>query len=143
MLKNHRLVNRPAQIIASIAAGMLLSSVAFAAPEPPAPKEDSIHPQIRIEPRYPIQAAKDKIDGSVVLKFDIMKDGSVMNITVIKSVPQGIFDKESRRALKQWKYQASDNGAQDQHVQLDFVMGRDSPKPKNLMKDIERIKVKQ
>ena len=143
MLKNHRAVNRPAQAIASIAAGLLITSVAFASPEPPAPKEESIYPEVRIEPLYPLQAAKDKVEGSVVLQFDIMADGSVMNISVVKSVPQGIFDKESRRALKQWKYKASTSGATDQYVQLDFVMGKDSPKPKNLMEGIERIKVKK
>ncbi|NRA85052.1 MAG: M56 family metallopeptidase [Gammaproteobacteria bacterium] len=141
MLKSHRLVNRPAQAIAAMVAGLLITSVAFAAPEPPTQTDDSVYPEIRIEPRYPIQAAKDLLNGSVVLKFDIMTDGSVMNISVVKSVPQGIFDKESRRALKQWKYKASAAGATNQHVQLDFVMSNDSPKPKNLMADIERIKV--
>lgn len=143
MLKNHRLVNRPAQAIASVAAGLLITSVAFASPEPPMPKEESIHPVVRIEPLYPIQAAKDKLDGSVVLKFDILADGSVMNISVVKSVPQGIFDKESRRALKRWKYKSSASGATNQYVQLDFVMSKDSPKPKNLMNDIERVKVEK
>jgi len=143
MLKNHRLVNRPAQAIAGIAASLLITSVAFAAPEPPTPKEAAVYPEIRIEPRYPIAAAKDQVNGSVVLQFDIMSDGSVMNISVVKSVPQGVFDKVSRKALKQWKYKASAAGATDQYVQLDFVMGEDSPKPKNLMADIERIKVKQ
>ena len=142
MLKNHQLVNRPAQFMATLLAGIVMTSVAFASPPMPKEKGEKIHPEVRIEPRYPIQAAKDKIEGSVVLKFDIMADGSVMNISVVKSVPAAIFDKESRRALKQWKYKASANGASNVHVQLDFRMGKSATKPVDLMADIEKISVR-
>ncbi len=143
MLKDHSTVNRPAQLIAGLFAGLFMTSIAFANPPTPKGATESAKPEIRIQPRYPIAAAKGGIAGSVVLKFDIMPAGNVMNISVVKSVPEGIFDKESRRALKQWKYKASATGTKGAHVQLDFQLDDNSKKPLNLMDDIEKIDVTQ
>tara|TARA_B110001452_G_scaffold239707_1_gene220869 strand:- start:945 stop:2159 length:1215 start_codon:yes stop_codon:yes gene_type:complete len=143
MLKDHRSVNRPAQLVAGLFAGLFMTSIALANPPTPKDTSKSVEPEIRIQPRYPISAANDDITGSVVLKFDIMPAGNVMNISVVKSVPEGIFDKESRRALKQWKYKPSTNGTKDTHVQLDFVLADNGKKPLNLMDDIEKINVNQ
>ena len=37
-------------------------------------------PVIRVEPKYPVKAARDSQEGSVILQFDITKDGSTDNI---------------------------------------------------------------
>ena len=93
------------------------------------------HPTIRIEPKYPIEAAKNGVSGFVVLKFDIQSAGDVDNISIVKSYPQGTFDKTSVTALKQWLYEPSAHGSEDVMVQLDFEI--DGPKPQ-----MERIKIK-
>jgi TonB family protein len=104
------------------------------------PKEKaSLMPIIRVEPKYPIKAAMEKIEGSVVLKFDIDTDGSVKNVEVVVGKPANIFDKVAITALKQWQYEVSNELSQNNLVQLDFRMDENSDlKNVNL---IEKIRV--
>lgn len=88
-------------------------------------------PIVRVNPKYPISAARDGIEGWVVLAFDISEIGEVINISVIDSKPKRIFDKAAKRALKKWKYRAKyiDGSAITQrglNVQLEFKMGQQS-----------------
>jgi len=101
---------------------------------------NSVYPTHRIEPKYPVEAAKAGTEGSVVLKFNVEADGSVSHVEVVNGKPAYVFDKEAITALKQWRYQSSGKVAKNQLVQLDFVMGDSSSKPASL---IERIKVSQ
>jgi len=98
-----------------------------------------VYPEIRIEPKYPVQAAKDGVEGSVLLKFDIEPDGRTSNISVIAAKPENTFNKVAINALSQWKYKVESKGkAKDMTVQLDFLLGPSSKKPENL---VERIAV--
>jgi len=98
-----------------------------------------VHPIVRIEPKYPIQAARDRIEGAVVLKFDVNPAGKVENVSVIKAIPEQTFNKEARRALKQWEYNANGKYHKDLLVQLDFRMDKDSTFHTGNL--IEKIKV--
>ncbi|NRA62201.1 MAG: TonB family protein [Psychrobium sp.] len=147
MLKSQSLVNRPSQYLATLVAGVLLSSVAFAKPIPEMDNvaQNDVKPITRVNPRYPIQAAKDGVQGSVVLQFDITKTGEVENIVVLKSQPEGVFSKEARRALRLWRY-TPESAGKGNTVQLDFTIDiadlADIKKKKAYKKGIERIKVK-
>ena len=82
---------------------------------------------MRIQPQYPVTAARDGIEGWVQLAFDVNELGGVINIRIIDSYPKRIFDKEARKALRRWKYQPRvDEGKamiqKDMFVQLDFKM---------------------
>lgn len=90
-------------------------------------------PTMRIEPRYPLQAAQEGISGYVQIKFDVDGDGNVQNAKVIKAVPEQTFGKEALKAVTQWKYNATGKVHKDQLVQLDFEL--DTPA------DMERINV--
>jgi bla regulator protein BlaR1 len=92
---------------------------------------------MRVDPKYPIKAAQEKIEGSVVLKFDVTANGSVKNVEVVNAKPAYVFDKAAVVALQQWKYSAVGHRVEDVLVQLDFTMNEDS-KLENL---VERIKV--
>jgi protein TonB len=88
-------------------------------------------PIVRVNPKYPIRAARDGVEGWVVLAFDINTLGEVVNISVIDSQPKRTFDKAAKQALKKWKYKAKsiDGKAVAQHnfsVQLDFNMEQNS-----------------
>ena len=84
-------------------------------------------PIVRIEPKYPIQAARDGKEGWVRLSFTINEIGGVEDVTVIEAQPKRIFDKEAKRALRKWKYKPKvvDGKPQRQpglSVQLEFNM---------------------
>lgn len=85
-------------------------------------------PVMRVDPLYPAQAAVNKQEGSVILQFDIDKNGRPQNIQVLESIPQQIFDKSAVEALSQWQYKPRIQGGKAQKqtglkVQLDFKLG--------------------
>lgn len=141
---------KPAFIGLSIALGStLLAGVALANLAETAHSVDKTSmasPVIRIEPKYPIQAAQNNQEGSVILQFDITKDGSTDNIQVIESFPQQVFDKVSVAALKQWTYKPRIQGGQAQRqtgltVQLDYRMNPPNQGQSAMNSTIEKIKV--
>ena len=95
-------------------------------------------PIIRIEPKYPVAAAKAGTEGSVVLQFTVETDGAVTDVNVVKAVPENTFNKVAVTALKQWRYNATGEIHKDLLVQLDFAMSEEFPQRRSL---IERIEV--
>ena len=88
-------------------------------------------PIVRIEPKYPMQAARDGKEGWVKLSFTINEIGGVEDIEVIDADPKRVFDREARRALSKWKYKPKiqDGKAEKQFnmkVQLDFKLDASS-----------------
>jgi len=84
---------------------------------------------VRIDPKYPPQAAKDGIEGWVKLSFSIDATGAVVDVQVLDAEPKRIFDREAIKALKAWKYQPQmkDGKAvaqQGMQVQLDFSLDK-------------------
>ncbi len=84
-------------------------------------------PIVRIEPKYPVQAARDGLQGWVKMRFTILEDGSVGDVEVVEAEPKRVFDREAIRALKRWKYSPKvvDGKAVKQPgimVQLDFSL---------------------
>jgi len=84
-------------------------------------------PIVRIEPQYPISAARDGKEGWVQLSFTINELGGVEDVKVIKAEPKRVFDRAAKRALKKWKYKPKiiDGKALEvigQTVQLEFTL---------------------
>jgi protein TonB len=82
-------------------------------------------PIVRIEPKYPAQAARDGREGWVQLSFTIDELGGVTDIKVLAAEPKRLFDREAKRALRKWKYRPKvvDGKPQRQsgmQVQLEF-----------------------
>lgn len=100
--------------------GLWLQQPALAAANTAAKNEPA--PVMRVEPKYPIQAAEQKIEGYVQAKFDISAQGKVSNVRIMRSVPEATFDKVSITALEQWQYAATGHEHKDMLVQLDFAM---------------------
>ena len=60
-----------------------------------------------IAPQYPIQAAKDGIEGWVLLRFTVTEDGSVdaSSMQVMDAEPADIFDRSALRAAEKFLFQ--------------------------------------
>lgn len=55
--------------------------------------------------RYPDEALEDAIEGKVIVRFDVNKDGSISNITIVRSL-QTLLDAEAVRVINtmpKWK----------------------------------------
>lgn len=63
-----------------------------------------VTPLIRIEAQYPRRAAQQGLQGWVILQFDITALGTVSNIQILDFKPTNIFNKNSIKALRKWKY---------------------------------------
>lgn len=84
-------------------------------------------PLYRVEPRYPSKAQKRKVEGYVVLRFTIDATGRPKDIEVVEAEPSRMFERESIRALRNWKYQPKvENGVSieqfGQTVRLEFKL---------------------
>ncbi len=62
-------------------------------------------PSSKIQPRYPEIARKAKVQGTVILQAVIRKNGTVRNVTILKSPgPKFGFDEAAIAAVRQWRY---------------------------------------
>ncbi len=88
-----------------------------------------VMPLVRIEPQYPIKAARSGKEGWVQLKFDVTATGEVENVSIMQSKPGRIFNQAAKRALLKWKYRPMIVDGKPQMrkglmVQLDFKIQR-------------------
>lgn len=89
--------------------------------------DQETRPVVRMQPKYPTAAARDGVEGWVILSFSIDKVGNVIDIEVVDAEPKRIFDREARRALAKWKYKPQLVDGQPVvrtglEVQLDFSL---------------------
>ena len=81
-----------------------------------------LRPIVRIEPKYPITAVEQGIEGYVQLSFDLEFNGSVSNVQVVKAYPSDIFNDQAIIALKKWRYASEGRVVKGNVVQLDFSL---------------------
>jgi TonB family protein len=73
----------------------------------------------KVDPAYPAELMRDRVEGTVILYAIIHKDGSVGSVRVLHSV-QGRLDESARLALARWKFRpGTKNG---QAVDLEAVV---------------------
>lgn len=58
----------------------------------------------RVEPRYPVDAARRGQSGYVKMHYRVDEQGRVTDITVLDAYPQQLFIKEALKALQSWRY---------------------------------------
>lgn len=91
--------------------------------------DGSLRPLVRMEPKYPVEAARAGIEGWVKLMFSIDISGQVSDIEVIDAEPARVFDREAKRALAKWKYKppvvnGSPQPQSGMQVVLDFKLAQ-------------------
>ncbi|HTT11590.1 MAG TPA: TonB family protein [Burkholderiaceae bacterium] len=81
----------------------------------PAPLRALEHPQ----PQFPAAAANDGVQsGRVLAQLTVNSDGSVGRVEIVEAQPRNVFDKEVRRALSGWRYEAP---GQPRKTTVEFV----------------------
>lgn len=79
-------------------------------PEPvaaPAPRRPAGLPNVvsQVQPRYPPQAFRRKLEGFVEVEFTVLADGSVTDVNVVRSEPRNTFDREAISAMQKWRFE--------------------------------------
>ncbi|MEE8397869.1 MAG: energy transducer TonB [Desulfobacterales bacterium] len=64
----------------------------------------------KTEPRYPAAAKRKNIQGSVTLRFTVTKKGRVINPSVVKGHPPGVFDRSALKAISSWRFKPAIKG---------------------------------
>lgn len=77
-----------------------------AAAPPPAAVEASGPPPVleRVQPRYPAQAMRRRVEGRVELAFIVAADGSVEAVRVVSAEPGNVFEREAIAAMRGWRF---------------------------------------
>ncbi len=59
----------------------------------------------QVRPTYPAAAARRRQEGWVEVSFNVDTSGKVTEVTVLRSQPRGVFDRDATRAVSQWQFQ--------------------------------------
>ena len=56
-------------------------------------------------PIYPANAIRRNIEGFVDVSFNVTSMGATDNVEVVRSQPEGVFEKSAIKAVKRWRFQ--------------------------------------
>ena len=66
----------------------------------------------RVDPTYPMAARRRSIEGTVVVRILVARDGQVEEVRIDTAAPAGIFDDAILQALPQWRFQPAEHHGQ-------------------------------
>ncbi len=69
-------------------------------------------------PDYPLHAKNSRLTGKVVLEFQISSDGTVSNVVVVTSEPEGVFDDAAVKAVSKWRFKPAMVGETPVHTKV-------------------------
>ena len=69
--------------------------------------EVDAHPRLvgRVNPTYPFRAKRRGVEGKVVLRFLVDKQGRVRELSVEQAEPAGVFEESALKAVRQWRFE--------------------------------------
>jgi protein TonB len=94
-------------VVLALAAGLALAGVSGPAQAKQENKDKDVTKPVpinKINPTYPEEAKKEKIQGEVVLTIVISAEGKVLDVTVKKSVDERL-SKAAIEAVRQWTFE--------------------------------------
>lgn len=74
-------------------------------------------------PDYPARGWDRGLQGWSIVQFDVAPSGATSNVEVARGVPGGSFDREARRAVQGWRFEASQRGLAGCVVLFEFTQG--------------------
>jgi protein TonB len=83
--------------------------------EPPKPAE-------QVSPHYPPRARAEGVTGHVKLRLLVGQDGRVVEVKVLDSTPEGVFDQSALSAIRQWRYSPARYRGQPVKMWAEMVM---------------------
>jgi TonB family protein len=106
-------------------------------PLKPYPKSEANRPAVmpklirRVQPAYPPDAKKARIDGIVILQARIGADGLVYDLKAFRSEPMGLTE-AAIEAVKQWRYEPAKDASGKPveaalNVTISFMLDRSNP----------------
>lgn len=60
---------------------------------------------MRVEPNYPPSLAQKGVEGYVIVRFDVMRDGGVENVSIVESSHRG-FERNALSAAQRFRFKA-------------------------------------
>jgi len=74
-----------------------------------------------VQPRYPMKAVKERVEGWVKLRFNIDSEGFPYEVAVIDDMPKGVFVEDAVKAVRQWRFK-TDSGQDDLIYTMEFKL---------------------
>jgi len=74
-----------------------------------------------VKPQYTAEAKEARIQGTVTLECVVETDGSVGNVTVAKTLDEGL-DREAVKAARQWRFEPGKKDGKAVRVQITLEM---------------------
>jgi TonB family protein len=75
----------------------------------------------QVKPQYPADAMKAKIEGRVQLELVVLPDGTVGDVTVVRSLHTSL-DLEAIKAVKQWRFEPGTRDGKPVPVQVEIEL---------------------
>ena len=94
-------------VVLALTAGVALAGVSSQASAQKDSKDKDVTKPVlitKVDPKYPEEAKKEKVQGEVVVEAVIAADGKVLSVTAKKS-PDERLSKAAIDAVKQWTFQ--------------------------------------
>lgn len=84
--------------------------------------ELAVQPTHKVLPTYSVNSLKSRQAGEVLLKYQIMPDGSVSDIRVLKSTVNRTLQQSAKKALAKWRYTPSDTYKENYEIIFAFTL---------------------
>lgn len=65
---------------------------------------------VQVPPLYPAAARQSGLEGQVVLQFVVTAEGTVTDISVVRSEPGTLFVSAARAAVERWRFEPAQRG---------------------------------
>lgn len=77
-------------------------------------------------PSYPKSAFRNGQQGWAIIRLDVDVEGQTENVKIERSVPSGLFDTASRKAVEAWRFRPPREALKDCRVLLRYRAGEAS-----------------